>query len=163
MKYCYEKTIQVVRLSLSHTTYCIPINKREQPRLSSGCPWDVLVFRAITHLGNLKKGKSIRILHIEKSFAVRERQRGCSRRAAQSFAKSSAVVRERQIEATSPKGKKDLRTYLFGPKSEMIRTDRKSGQQRQQGQPWLPLLVFELSISYDKQGQPDNLSEQSLL
>ena len=32
------------------------------------------------------------------SFAVRERQRGRSRRAAQSFAKSSAVVRERQID-----------------------------------------------------------------
>ena len=57
----------------------------------------------------------------------------------------------------------NLRIDLFGPKNEMIRTYRKSGQQRQQGQPWLPLLVFELSISYDKQGQPDNLSEQSLL
>ena len=37
--------------------------------------------------------------------AVRERQRGCSRRATWSFAKSNVVVRERQIKTTSKKGK----------------------------------------------------------
>ena len=36
--------------------------------------------------------------------AVREEQRGCSRRATWSFAKSNVVVRERQIKKTSKKG-----------------------------------------------------------
>ena len=41
-------------------------------------------------------GKQILIMRTDKLFAVREEQRCCSRRAARSFAKGSAVVRERQ-------------------------------------------------------------------
>ena len=39
-------------------------------------------------------GKQILIMRTDKLFAVREEQRCCSRRAARSFAKSNAVVRE---------------------------------------------------------------------
>ncbi len=41
-------------------------------------------------------GKQILIMRTDKLFAVREEQRCCSRRAARSFAKSNAVVREEQ-------------------------------------------------------------------
>ncbi len=60
-------------------------------------------------------GKQIRILQTQKLFAVREEQRGCSRRAARSFAKSSAVVRERQIKTTRRKRE-------IEPKNKYIRT-----------------------------------------
>jgi len=51
----------------------------------------------------LEKDKEMRTFAKEKLFAVREEQRGSSRTAARSFAKDSAVVRERQIKTIGRK------------------------------------------------------------